>query len=66
MMDDIDNYEHITLEEYVKYLHIFISHIEEPDLRTEMITHLQEIKEQHHFLETCYLLEATYEPEGSV
>ena len=61
-MDD----NNITLEEYIKYLHISISYIEDPEERTEVIEHLYQIKEQAHFLETCYQLEPTYEPEGSV
>ena len=64
-MDDLE-FENITAEEYVKFLHISISHIEDKRHRTEMIDHLQQVKEQLHHLETCYQLEATYEPEGSV
>lgn len=64
-MDDLE-FENITAEEYVKFLHISISHIEDKRHRTEMIDHLHQVKEQLHHLETCYQLEATYEPEGSV
>ena len=60
-----ENYENITLEEYIKFLHISISHIEDPDHRTDMIKHLCQIKEQHHLLESCYSL-PSYEPHRSV
>ena len=63
-MDDTE-LMNITAEEYVKFLHISISYIEDKEERTDMIEHLYKIKEQLHFLETCYQLEA-YEPEGSV
>ena len=56
----------ITAEEYVKFLHISISYIENKREREEMINHLYQVKEQLHHLETCYQLEATYEPKGSV
>ena len=65
MMEDLE-FQNITAEEYVKFLHISISHIENKRDRTEMIEHLYQVKEQLHHLETCYQLEATYEPEGSV
>lgn len=58
-------FEHITAEEYVKFLHISISHIEDPDHRTEMITHLCEVRDQLQHLENCYQL-PTYEPRRSV
>ncbi len=63
-MEELE-FEHITAEEYVKWLHIFISHIEDEEHRDDMIQHLCEVKDQLAHMETCYSLEA-YEPEGSI
>ncbi len=62
---DEQEFEKITMEEYIKFLHISISHIEEPDYRTDMIKHLGEVKDQFDHLENCYSL-PSYEPERSV
>ena len=66
MEEDIE-LENIPAEEYVKFLHISISYIEDKAHRTEMIDHLVAVKTQLDYLENCYQLESTpYEPEGSV
>ena len=60
-----EDYTNITAEEYVKYLHIAISHVEDMDQRTEMIQHLCEVRDQLAHLETCYSL-PSYAPNRSV
>lgn len=53
MMEDDKN---ITCEEYLKWLHISISYIEDKEERTEAIEHLRQVKEQLAFLEHCFKL----------
>ena len=60
-----EEYQNIPLEEYIKYLHIAISHIEDRAYRSEMVEHLCQIKDQHQYLEDCYSL-PSYEPRRSV
>ena len=48
--------ENTTAEEYVTALHIGISYMEDTEARSEMIDHLNAMKDQLQFLEDSYEL----------
>ena len=60
-----DLQENMTAEDYVKFLHISISYIENKKERTKAIKHLCEVKDELTRLERCFDLPA-YEPERSL
>ncbi len=57
-MSEEQEYENITAEDYIKFLHISISHIDNKRDRDEAIEHLFQVKEQLANLENCYSLKA--------
>ena len=57
--------DNLTIQDYIKYLHIQISHLPEwHELRDEMSAHLMDQKEQLLWLETCYNAPAYESPRS--